>query len=341
MNMGWLGENMAGGLDGEISKLRHKDVRQRRRAVRVLFDTDLPRALEGFVPLLNDRDPWFRSKALEAHRRWAPLQGATSLKVLAEHHSIEARRCAANLLSEFNEDVSEVALLLIDDGDLTCRRKSASALLGSAKAGDFIEQFLASEDAYLRRLAVSSKAATHEHRANGIRDENQSVCEAALQSMNELNESLDSEGLLLLMDRGIVGASLIQSVMESDGEALVKFATAAKGPTLKKFVKALKERCDSPEDQPIKTLREAGEWIVVGRWLQGLRGEEHDALRWELIRNQNIDQIERSRWIERLIGRCDEALLVKEARRFIDEEHPDLLLQAAQNLSTAYDKLDL
>ena len=112
-------------------------------------------------------------------------------------------------------------------------------------------------------------------------------------------------------------------------------------PTMKKFVKALKERCDSPEDRLIKTLRDAQEWIVVGRWLQGLRGEEHDALRWELIRNPNVDQIERSRWIERLIGRCDEPILVEEARRFIDEEHPDLLLQAAQNLSTAYDKLDL
>ena len=332
---------MAGGLDGEISKLRHKDVRQRRRAVRVLFDTDLPRALEGFVPLLNDRDPWFRSKALDAHRRWAPLQGPSALKVLAEHSSIEARRCAANLLSEFNEDVSEIALLMIDDEDLTCRRKSASALLDSAQASEYVERFLTSEDAYLRRLAVSSKGATHEHRTLGIRDKNQSVCEAALQSMNELNEPLDSEDLLMLIDQGITGPSLIHSVMESDGEALVKFAMAAKGPTMKKFVKALKERCDSPEDQLIKTLRDAQEWIVVGRWLQGLRGEEHDALRWELIRNPNVDQIERSRWIERLIGRCDEPILVEEARRFIDEEHPDLLLQAAQNLSTAYDKLDL
>ena len=136
---------MAGGLDGEISKLRHKDVRQRRRAVRVLFDTDLPRALEGFVPLLNDRDPWFRSKALDAHRRWAPLQGPSALKVLAEHSSIEARRCAANLLSEFNEDVSEIALLMIDDEDLTCRRKSASALLDSAQASEYVERFLTSE----------------------------------------------------------------------------------------------------------------------------------------------------------------------------------------------------
>ena len=159
--------------------------------------------------------------------------------------------------------------------------------------------------------------------------------------MHELNEPLDNKDLLMLMDQGITGPSLIHSVMESDGEALVKFAMAAKGPTMKKFVKALKERCDSPEDRLIKTLRDAQEWIVVGRWLQGLRGEEHDALRWELIRNPNVDQIERSRWIERLIGRCDEPILVEEARRFIGEEHPDLLLQAAQNLSTAYDKLDL
>ncbi|MBT6640600.1 MAG: hypothetical protein HOB47_03325, partial [Euryarchaeota archaeon] len=39
-----------GGLDSEIARLKHKDVRKRRRAIRVLFDTDIPRALEGFVP---------------------------------------------------------------------------------------------------------------------------------------------------------------------------------------------------------------------------------------------------------------------------------------------------
>ena len=59
------------GLETDISRLSNKDVRVRRRAVRSLFDDDNPMALKGFVPLLNDNDSWFRSKSLDAHRKWA------------------------------------------------------------------------------------------------------------------------------------------------------------------------------------------------------------------------------------------------------------------------------
>ena len=120
----------------------------------VLFDTDIPRALEGFVPLLNDKDPWFRSKALEAHRKWAPAQGVETLRVLAEHSWLDARRCAANLLNEFSEDTTDIALLLIEDNDLTCQRKSAEALLNGRDAALHIERFLNHDDSALRRLSV-------------------------------------------------------------------------------------------------------------------------------------------------------------------------------------------
>ena len=332
--------NMAGGLDGEISKLRHRDIRERRRAVRVLFDTDLPRALEGFVPLLNDRDPWFRSKALDAHRRWAVAMGPASLEKLAKHRSIEARRCAANLLSEFSEDVSTIALLLVEDEDLTCRRQSAAALLDGTTASLYVDRFLIAEDPYLRRLAVLSHGANKEQRRQGVDDAVQSVCEAALQSLSNNKEDLDEKAVLSLLQRGIDGGVLIDSAIQTHGEALIQLAKRAKGPTLKRLVNALKQTCHSVEDAQIKALLGSEQYIVVGRWLQGQKSAEIDALRWRLVREENIDVIERSRWIERLLGRCDEEELVDEARAFSLENHPQLLLDAAQNLSTAFDNLE-
>ena len=332
--------SMAGGLDGEISKLRHRDIRERRRAVRVLFDTDLPRALEGFVPLLNDRDPWFRSKALDAHRRWAVAMGPASLEKLAKHRSIEARRCAANLLSEFSEDVSTIALLLVEDEDLTCRRQSAAALLDGTTASLYVDRFLIAEDPYLRRLAVLSHGANKEQRRQGVDDAVQSVCEAALQSLSNNKEDLDEKAVLSLLQRGIDGGVLIDSAIQTHGEALIQLAKRAKGPTLKRLVNALKKTCHSVEDAQIKALLGSEQYIVVGRWLQGRKSAEIDALRWRLVREENIDVIERSRWIERLLGRCDEEELVDEARAFSLENHPQLLLDAAQNLSTAFDNLE-
>ena len=63
---------MAASVQSTIAKLKHKDIRQRRRAVRVLFDSDIHESVEAFSKLLNDKDIWFRNKAIEAYRRWAP-----------------------------------------------------------------------------------------------------------------------------------------------------------------------------------------------------------------------------------------------------------------------------
>ena len=53
-----------------VFRLQHKDERQRRLAVRRLFELDDPESLSGFIPLLSDEDPWFRRKAMEAVGRW-------------------------------------------------------------------------------------------------------------------------------------------------------------------------------------------------------------------------------------------------------------------------------
>ena len=47
-------------LKATIRQLNNKDVRLRRRAVRKLFELDDPTAIDAFIPLLKDRDEWFR-----------------------------------------------------------------------------------------------------------------------------------------------------------------------------------------------------------------------------------------------------------------------------------------
>jgi len=150
---------------------------------------------------------------------------------------------------------------------------------------------------------------------------------------------LDEASILRLLTLNIEGTALIDAAIELDGPALVEMAKHAKGPTLKHLVKALRAACNSIDDSQIKTLLKAEQYVVLGRWLQGKRSEEMDQLRWRLLRESSVDSIERSRWLERLLGRCSEEKLVTEARIFSTEDHPDLLLDAAHNLSTAFDKL--
>ena len=45
---------MAARIQSAIAKLKHKDVCQRRRAVRILFDSDAHESVEAFSPYLDD-----------------------------------------------------------------------------------------------------------------------------------------------------------------------------------------------------------------------------------------------------------------------------------------------
>ncbi|MDA9166353.1 hypothetical protein N9O16_02555 [Candidatus Poseidoniaceae archaeon] len=330
-----------GGLDSEIARLKHKDVRQRRRAIRVLFDTDVPRALEGFVPLLNDKDAWFRSKALEAHRKWAPKQGVESLRTLATHSWLDARRCAANLLGDFSQDTTEIALLLIEDDDLTCTRKAAEALLKGEEATKYSAEFQSHSDSSIRRLAVLSKGADAEHRNAALIDESNNVREAALQAVVDNGETLSEDGMKEMLKRGIDTKPLLSSAVQNAGEVLVEIAEKADAQTMKALVKELRSQCDSLQDGALQILLKNEMYAVAGRWMQGKKNQEIDSLRWEIIRNDSVDVIERARLLERLIGRCGEVEIAEENRRFLDECTDELLRISAENLSTASTELGL
>jgi len=330
-----------GGLDSEIARLKHKDVRKRRRAIRVLFDTDIPRALEGFVPLLNDKDAWFRSKALEAHRKWAPKQGVESLRILATHSWLDARRCAANLLGEFSQDTTEIALLLFEDEDLTCTRKAAEALLKGKNAALYSKKLQKHTDSALRRMAVLSQGADAKHRSIALHDEKNSVCEAALQAISDNGETLSEKDMKEVLNRGLNSNSLLPSAVHNSGEVLVEIARQADAQTMKALVKELRSHCTSLDDAAIQLLLEHELFVVAGRWMQGKKGQEIDALRWNILRNDSVDVIERARLLERLIGRCGEPEIAKENSLFLAECSDDLLRISAENLSTASTELGL
>ena len=68
---------------------------------------------------------------------------------------------------------------------------------------------------------------------------------------------------------------------------------------------------------------------------RNLESFEIDALRWEIVGNSKVDSIERSRLLERLIGRSGEAGNRTKGSRILEHCDDDLLRIAAENLSTA------
>ena len=90
---------MANDVGKAMSRLKHRDIRTRRRAVRTLFEANDPSTLKAFEVLLDDEDPWFVSKALDAYRLWAVDVGEAAVSTLLRHRSVDVRRAGANLLA--------------------------------------------------------------------------------------------------------------------------------------------------------------------------------------------------------------------------------------------------
>ena len=77
--------------------------------------------------------------------------------------------------------------------------------------------------------------------------------------------------------------------------------------------------------------------IGLGRWLQGRKDSQSDELRWQIIENEELDEIERSRLLERLIGRINEEEIKVKSKQLLETTNSELLKIIAHNLSTAGD----
>ena len=324
-------------LNQFVHQLNHKDVSIRRKAVRTLFEMDDPQNLEAFQSLLSDKESWFRSKALEAHRMWASKNGISSLEYLARHKSIDAKRCAANLLEEFDEETVEVAKILLKQDDMICQIKAAEALIKFDKDGKYTEKFLSSENEKIISIALSSEKITKQQLIESLEGKSIYVKNTALKKLQNYDYDLDDEMLLKLIKEGVGGKETIPFAINNSGKCLIEIANSKDSKVIKKLVSELKNKFNSFEEPVIQLLIENNCHIVLGRWLQGRKDSQSDELRWQIIENEELDEIERSRLLERLMGRINEEEIKVKSKQLFETTNSELLKIIAHNLSTAGD----
>ncbi|MEZ7993706.1 MAG: hypothetical protein QMC43_06430 [Candidatus Poseidoniaceae archaeon] len=332
---------MAGGLNTEMARLSHRDIRQRRRAIRVLFDLDIPRALEAFVPLLNDNDPWFRSKSLEAHRKWAVESGIESLKPLVEHKWIDANRCAASLLIQFGSESEKYAKILLAFDDLNCQRKAAASLLQDSENLELAQRLSQNTDYQIRKLAYCGSSADKGLRSKGLEDPNNSVKEAALRVIISNGEPISEQNIVDLIKCGIDSSLLSKPAINLGGDSFLKLIDSCPSNKNLQFSKVLSEMCNDVDDEQVQTLIKAGQLSIIARWLRGRKDSKSDALLWKLMDDDRLPTIEKARLLERLIGRAGEPEINAHAVEFAIHCQDPLLKVTAENLSTAAAELNI
>ena len=72
----------------------------------------------------------------------------------------------------------------------------------------------------------------------------------------------------------------------------------------------------------------------VARWVIR-QGASEDDLRWQLINDERLHDIERCKLLERLLGRAHEPGVIEHVERLSASTEEELLKEACENLSTA------
>lgn len=330
---------MAGNIQSAIAKLKHKDVRQRRRAVRILFDSDAYESVEAFSIFLEDNDVWFRNKAIEAYRRWAPLHAPHLLEDLAKQGQLDGQRCVATVLEAIHDSKLAAKLsrfLLRSEDDVVIRRAVHQLISSKEFTDDELGIFQSSEDHVVRAYATA---------VNGDPIE-------LLKSLEDPHPEVrrQAASTLLHLELETEQNKTLQHSIEND-DALWKFAVPialeqarpnlaelmnTQGNNQRRFlVESLKQAVKEADDPRLRTLIDGNCTSIVARWLVGRNDVKSDELRYELLFDNRVDSIDKSRLLERLLHRQGEDEIQELAEKLLSESTDELILSAAQNLYTA------
>ena len=312
-------------IDAEISRLTHKDVKIRRRAVRHLFEEDNPRALAGFVKLLEDPDFWFRNKSLDAHRKWA--QTSDDLLPLMKNN----KRLVGELLERV--PAPEIAIQLLEEEDHIIRSFAAKSL---AESADLHSRF--SEDIHHSVRIIAAENSLDENLiSNLINDKHSAVRRSAISSAAEHKMQLSEETL----ESGLKSSdpalrSLIASLAVNSGGEILEKACKDSNPKVRKSIADTLRRDIEQVDERISIIARVCPEIIV-RWLRSRYDENSSLLRWSMIDNTTLNPRIRSKLIEQMEGRKD---VDKERLALLSEDDSILVKMAAKNLFTSISELE-
>ena len=328
-----------------LAKLHNRDVRQRRRAVRHLFEMNNPEALSGFIKLLEDNDPWFREMAKEAVIRWAGSKDLDLFQMLAESKEKEQRLLAARVANRANRSGMEILSHLSEDEDGIVRLAAWESKMSFEPS--FINIALDSQDKAVRKAAahrmVSMDEVPLELLKKVLNDEAESVRGSGISLLYTQSEHLDSglldEDLLRFADQSdystksrVAGLFVKRALGNIEISEIVIELTREQHPEfITHFARQLRDSDWSLIEGMESALTTIASDNLCVRVIRGDRSLAATRVRDSILENEEKDIDLRARIIEDLIGRpvADSTLSIISKLQHSDDE---LLSQTAINL---------
>ena len=293
-----------------LAKLNHSDVRQRRRAVRHLFELNDPEALNGFEKLLDDPDPWFREKALEAIEKWAASKDLVLIEKLSQSRENTRRLLAARIAIRAGGAGQIILGKLSSDDEPNIRLAAWKARINSDESS--IAEAIVVEDRAVRR-AVAQRVSSLERVDSNIilqllSDESETVRASAIGIIEgdsaTYNEEIENQlNELIAESSGEVKARIASILLTSSPNRIESWIRDTNTAFVNRFSRSLRDTdWTSIEGLPDTLKSNASEMLLI-RLLRGERSESGTILRDDLLSDDSRSEEMRSQLIEDLIGR--------------------------------------
>jgi len=328
-----------------LSKLHHKDVRQRRRAVRHLFEIDDPDALSGFILLLDDDDPWFREKSMEAIERWAVSADLKIFEKLSRSSNNEKRLLAARISGRAQKSGALILKKLTTDRESNIRLAAWKSLIKIDQ--EEIPNALLCEDKAVRKEAtyiiMDNKELIDIYIHKILNDDAESVRSAGIHILTKNLDLLDNKKILQIIgpiskiknprDKAKIAGLMIQEAFNDETMAseMITLTKENNSEFIDVFSKKIRETDWSSIPGFKNSIIESANDSLTARILFGVKKTEEVKIRDQILKSKTRSESLKSRLIEDLIGR-DVAESTKEIILQLSESEDEMVSQSAINL---------
>lgn len=315
-------------LRHELERLKHKDVRQRRMAVRRLFEIDDPAALATFIELLDVDDEWFVEKAIDAIRNWVDGSNRKVIVSLSVRNEVRLRLLAAELSPRIGSEALSILSALCSDSDSTVCREAWRARL-KIDSGT-IPVAIESDDHTIRKLAISHSG-DPEILEHMLSDSHPRVREAALDQMILIKHSPEAVDQLFDSPLRLKAAILrFPSLIESNQTSIISSLCTDPEPALRKVIANHLDGIDwFGWSDVCLAAKESNDPYLLPRLLRSRREPNAEDMQFDLLKNG--DDISRARMLEYLHGRAISDSISELLPLLVDDSNP-LVAQAASSL---------
>ena len=293
-----------------LAKLNHSDVRQRRRAVRHLFELNDPEALSGFEKLLDDPDPWFREKALEAIEKWAASKDIVLIEKLSQSRENTRRLLAARIAIRAGGSGQVILGKLSSDDEPNIRLAAWMARINSDDSS--IAEALVVQDRAVRRAVAQRVSSLERVNPNIIlqllSDESETVRASAIGIIEKDSSTYDEQienrlNELIAESSGEVKARIASILLDSSPNRIEYWIRDPNTAFVNRFSRSLRDTDWTSIEGLSDTLKSNASEMLLIRLLRGERSKSGASLRDELLNDNSRSEEMRSQLIEDLIGR--------------------------------------